>query len=275
MRSTRGGSSAAVPSGIEGCAVVTGAANGIGRAIALRLAAGGRRLALIDQDRDGLDRVLESLNGRGDPADQASTAHVADVTDSRQVSDAIEDIERVNGPIEALAHAVGVLQTGAILDADPAVSRHTFDVNVMGVLNVARCAGLKMRTRRSGAMVIVGSNAAGVPRANMGIYGASKAAAEMLTRVIGLELAGCQVRANMVAPGSTDTGMLAAMYPDRDAMIRASIDGDPAAFRPGIPLGRIADPDDIAGVVEFLLSSDARHITMQTVYVDGGAALHA
>ncbi|MFD4181800.1 SDR family NAD(P)-dependent oxidoreductase, partial [Rhodococcus sp. NPDC058514] len=171
-----------------GATVVTGAANGIGRAIAMRLAGGGHHLALIDRDRDGLDDVAEAIRAAA-AAPLTVTVHVADVADSGQVGAVIDEVERVNAPIDSLAHAVGVLQTGAIVDADYADSRRTFDVNVMGVLNVAQAVGLRMRRRRAGSMVIVGSNSAGVPRANMGVYGASKAAAEMLVRVVGLELA--------------------------------------------------------------------------------------
>jgi 2,3-dihydro-2,3-dihydroxybenzoate dehydrogenase len=251
-----------------GCVVVCGAANGIGRAIALRLATAGMRLALLDHDGAGLSATTRLIAN-----DRAVTRHVVDVSDARQVNAAIEDVEHSNGPIDGLVHAAGVLQTGSLLDADPAASQRTFEINVMGVLNVTSAVGARMKHRKSGSIVVLGSNAGGVPRANMGVYGASKAAAEMLTRVIGLELARFGIRANVVAPGSTNTRMLHDMFPNTEVMRRASVEGDPHQFRLGIPLGRIAEPDDIAAAVEFLLSPAARHITMQTLYVDGGAAL--
>ena len=186
-------------------------------------------------------------------------------------------MEAEHGPVDALAHVAGVFTTGSVLDSDPAEWQRMFDVNVTGLINVLRVVGRGMRERRRGAIVTVGSNSAGVPRAGMGAYGASKSAAHMIVRVLGLELARFGVRANVVAPGSTDTAMQRSLWPDPadDAGARTAIDGDAASFKVGIPLGRIADPADIADAVEFLLSDRARHITMQTLYVDGGATLRA
>lgn len=106
----------------------------------------------------------------------------------------------------------------------------------------------------------------------MAAYAASKAAAAMFTKCLGLELARSGVRCNVVAPGSTDTPMQRALWNGPDAEQRV-IDGDPSTYRTGIPLGRIADPADIAETVAFLASDRARHITMQELYVDGGATL--
>jgi 2,3-dihydro-2,3-dihydroxybenzoate dehydrogenase len=99
----------------------------------------------------------------------------------------------------------------------------------------------------------------------------------MIVRVAGLELAPYGIRANIVAPGSTDTAMQRSLWedPDDDNGARSAIEGDPAQFKVGIPLGRIAEPSDIADAIEFLLSDRARHITMQALYVDGGATLRA
>lgn len=81
------------------------------------------------------------------------------------------------------------------------------------------------------------------------------------------------MRCNVVEPGSTDTPMQRDLWPDPAVGQRLAIAGDPASYRVGIPLGRIADPDDVAAVVTFLLSSDARHVTLQQIVVDGGASL--
>jgi 2,3-dihydro-2,3-dihydroxybenzoate dehydrogenase len=131
-----------------------------------------------------------------------------------------------------------------------------------------------MITRRRGAIVTVTSNAAGVPRAGMAAYAASKAAAAHFTRCLGLELAAHGIRCNVVAPGSTDTPMQRSLWNEetRDAPVIA---GDPATYRTGIPLGRIATPEDIADAVLFLASERARHITLHDLYVDGGATLRA
>ncbi|OAK54574.1 SDR family oxidoreductase [Rhodococcoides kyotonense] len=250
--------------------LVVGAGRGIGRAVALTLARAGHRLALMDSDATALAETTDCL-------DEATPAYTVDIRDADAVGDAIDDAEARIGPLTGLAHVAGILETGSILDSDPGAWQKTYDVNVFGLLNVVRHTGRSMRERRSGSIVVVGSNAAGVPRMSMGAYGSSKAAATMLVRILGLEVAQYGIRANIVAPGSTDTDMQRSMWPDPedDAHARPVIEGDLATFKAGIPLGRIALPEDIADSVEFLLSDRARHITMQSLYVDGGATLRA
>ncbi len=250
-------------------AVIVGAGNGIGEAVAVGLARSGHTVALLDRDSEGLARTADRIDGR-------VSTHTVDVRDAEQV-DAVCAAVDASEPITALAHVAGILRTGSVLDSELSDWRETFEVNVFGVLNVVRSVGRLMRERRSGSIVVVGSNAAGIPRMAMGAYGSSKAASTMLTRVIGLELAEYGVRANIVAPGSTDTDMQRSMWadPSDDRHARHVIDGDPATYKTGIPLGRIASSEDIADAVEFLLSDRARHITMQSLYVDGGATLRA
>jgi 2,3-dihydro-2,3-dihydroxybenzoate dehydrogenase len=107
----------------------------------------------------------------------------------------------------------------------------------------------------------------------MSAYCASKAAAAMLTRCMGLELARSGVRCNVVSPGSTDTPMLRAIAEGPEERARLLIEGDLGRHRLGIPLGRIASPDDIAAGVAFLLSEEAKHVTMHELLIDGGATL--
>lgn len=121
-------------------------------------------------------------------------------------------------------------------------------------------------------MVAVSSNAAGIPRMNMGAYAASKAALTMYMRCLGLELAGAGVRCNVVAPGSTLTPMQTGMWAD-DSGAAAVIAGDLATYKAGIPLRKLATPEDVAAAVMFLLSEQAGHIAMADLYVDGGATL--
>jgi 2,3-dihydro-2,3-dihydroxybenzoate dehydrogenase len=101
----------------------------------------------------------------------------------------------------------------------------------------------------------------------MAAYAASKAAAAHFTKCLGLELASSGIRCNVVSPGTTDTRML------RGLDASSTVPGQPELFKVGIPLGRIADPCDIAAAVRFLASDQARHITMHDLYVDGGASL--
>lgn len=251
-----------------GVALVTGASGGIGAAVAAAFAAAGAPVALLDRD-SGVRAVADTVGEHGMP----TAAVVADVTDAAAVRDAVERVEIDLGPITALANVAGVLRTGPVLEAPDADWQECMGVNATGVWNVTRAVGARMAQRRAGSIVTVASNAAGVPRAGMAAYAASKAAAVALTRVLGLELAP-HVRCNVVCPGSTDTDMLRASYSDGYG-VGEVLAGDPARFRLGIPLDRVAEPSDVADAVLFLAGDGARHITMQTVVVDGGATLGA
>lgn len=245
-------------------AFVTGAASGIGAATALRLARRGP-VALADRDADGLLATARAVSGVGGTA----SSHVVDVTDRAAVLAAFDAAERVSGPVDALAHCAGVLVTGPVLDASAADIAAALGVNLTGTANVLTVVVSRMAERGTGSAVVVGSNAGNGPRVGLGVYGASKAAAHNLALTLALEVAGGGVRVNVVAPGSTATPMQTAF--GGAAAAEAAIAGDLSRHRPGIPLGRIADADDIAGAIEYLLSPDARHVTAQVLTVDGGA----
>lgn len=244
-------------------ALVTGAAQGIGAAVCAALAAAGAAVAAVDV-RPG----LEPLSGKGNGA----TGYTVDVTDRVAVDHVVDRIERELGPIDILVNVAGVLRTGPILEFSDQDWTTVFAVNTVGVFHLSRAVGRRMVPRRSGSIVTVGSNAAGVPRMGMGAYGASKAASAQFTKCLGLELAGYGIRCNIVSPGSTDTAMLRATWADQTAA-SATLEGSLSGYRVGIPLRKLAQPSDIADAVVFLVSDQAGHITMQDMYVDGGAAL--
>ncbi|MFI0408059.1 2,3-dihydro-2,3-dihydroxybenzoate dehydrogenase [Actinomadura sp. 3N508] len=249
----------------NGVAVVTGAAGGIGAATVEALALNDHRVAALDLDAGRVRSLADQARERGLDV----TGHAVDVGDAPAVEAVFDKIEAELGPITDVVNVAGLLRPAAVLDTTDADWAATFAVNVTGVFVVSRAAARRMRRRRRGAIVTVGSNAGGVPRGGMAAYAASKAAAAHLTRCLGLEMAPHGVRCNIVSPGSTDTPML------RTLGAGDVIAGDAAAFRTGIPLGRIAAPADIAEAVLFLLSERARHITMHELYVDGGATLRA
>ncbi|MDT0329518.1 2,3-dihydro-2,3-dihydroxybenzoate dehydrogenase [Nocardiopsis lambiniae] len=251
-------------------ALVTGAASGIGAAVARALGERGAMVALVDRDRPGLERVTAGLADDGVRA----VAITADVAAAGEAERVVAEAEDLLGPLDHLVNAAGVLRMGGAWELDDRQWNESLEVNATGVFAMSRAAARTMVTRSTGAIVTVASNAAGTARAGMAAYAASKAAAVAFTRCLGLELAGHGVRCNVVAPGSTDTPMLRSMWKDA-AGPRATLDGDPDAYRVGIPLRRIAEPDDVADAVVFLLSDRARHITMQTLTVDGGATLGA
>lgn len=248
-------------SGFEGTvALVTGAGGGIGMALARQLLNSGSVVIATDL-------VAPAL-----PAHPRLRAQVLDVSDAAAVEALVASIEAQIGPIGFGVSVAGVLQVGEVTGIDDAQWRRVFAVNTDGVFHLGRALARAMTPRGKGAIVTVSSNAAGVPRHGMAAYAASKAAATMFTRCLGLELAPHGIRCNIVAPGSTLTPMQTGMWADADGA-RHVIDGSPATYKAGIPLRKLATPEDIAQAVMFLLSDQAGHIAMSDLYVDGGATL--
>jgi len=251
-------------------AVVTGAAQGIGAEVAASLARRGAVVAAVDRNADGVRRLVARLHGDR----LRAQAWAVDVRDSTAVESMVDQVEGELGPIAVLVNVAGVLCLGPVTELSDDDWAVTFDVNATGVFRLCRAVARRMVARRSGTIITVGSNAAGVPRMHMAAYAASKAAATHFTRCLGLELAGHGIRCNVVAPGSTDTEMQRLLWTDEHGE-SAVVAGSPATYRVGIPLGRLAQPEDVAEAVAFLASDRARHITMQELYVDGGASLRA
>lgn len=255
--------------GFEGkVALVTGAAQGIGEAVARALGAQGAHVAVVDVNAEHLGALAADLSAKG----RKAGAYAADVRDKYAVEAAVERVEAEMGPIEALVNVAGVLRMGPVVEMADDDWTFVFDVNTHGVFYVSRAVAKRMAARHSGAIVTVASNAAGVPRMHMSAYAASKAATVMFTKCLGLELAAHGIRCNVVSPGSTDTPMQRAMWTD-DSGPRRVIEGSLETFKVGIPLQKLAQPSDVANAVLFLLSDGAGHITMQDLVVDGGAAL--
>lgn len=247
--------------------VVTGAASGIGRALALALADGGTRLALLDVAEPALAAVAaECADRAGVPA----LHRRVDVTDAAAVEEAFGALTDSVGILDGLACAAGVLQPAGLADTTPEVWNAHFAVNTTGVLHCLQAATPRMRD--GGAVVVISSNAARVPRTGMLAYAVSKAATSALVRCAGLELSARGIRCNVVEPGTTRTPMLDTLY-DGDTGLSRAVDGDRSTYRLGVPLGRVAEPEDIAAVAAFLLSDASRHVTLQQLCVDGGASL--
>lgn len=255
--------------GIDGkIAVVTGACGGIGTAVVHSLAEQGAVVAAVDCNADPLRDMAERLQDKG----LRVTDYPVDVASSSAVNALIDQVERDLAGIDFLINVAGVLRPGSAVSITDEDWATTFAVNTNGVFHMSRAVAARMVNRRSGAIVTVASNAAAVPRTGMGAYAASKAAATAFTKCLALEVARYGVRCNVVAPGSTDTPMLHSLWVNGNDN-RLTLEGQPDQFRVGIPLGKLALPSDIADAVLFLLSNRAGHITMQDLYVDGGAAL--
>lgn len=249
-------------------ALVTGAAQGIGEAVARKLAEQGALVAGMDNNAELLDLTIAKMKSSRLRAE----AYPADVSDTSQVQTAIADIEQHMGPIAILVNVAGILRPGAVHALSDDDWWTSFAVNTGGVFNVSRAVFSQMMGRRTGVIVTIGSNAATVPRVHMSAYAASKAAAVMFTKCLGLEAAPYNIRCNIVSPGSTDTAMQQMLWNDEHSAGRV-IAGSLEMFRLGIPLGKIALPADIAEAVVFLVSDQASHITMHNLCIDGGATL--
>ena len=262
-------------------ALVTGAAGGIGQALVRHLLAAGCTVVATDVaaidvaaiDVAALDAAttLASL-----PPAQAARLlpRALDVRDGDAVTQLVQQIEAEHGAIDIGVNVAGVLSGTRVTETSDAEWRRVFAVNCDGVFHLGRALAQVMQPRGRGAIVTVGSNAAGVPRHAMAAYAASKAAAHMFTRCLGLELAPHGIRCNIVAPGSTLTPMQTGMWADERGAERV-IAGLPEQYKAGIPLRKLATPDDIAHAVMFLLSDQAGHVALSDLYVDGGATLRA
>ncbi|MFE5393371.1 2,3-dihydro-2,3-dihydroxybenzoate dehydrogenase [Streptomyces sp. NPDC056568] len=256
--------------GLDGrLALVTGAGRGIGAAVVTALVDEGVRVVATDLDRAGVE-TLAARHG------ERVTPWQLDVTDATAVETLVAETEAALGPLDIAVNVAGILRDGPVADLSDEDWAAHFAVNTTGVFHVSRAAARRMIGRGRGSIVTVASNAGGIPRAGLAAYAASKAAAVMFTKCLGLEVARQGVRCNTVSPGSTMTDMQRALWAgEEEASAQRVIEGDLASYRTGIPLGRIADPSDIADAVVFLASDRARHITMHDLYVDGGATLRA
>ena len=249
-------------------ALVTGAASGIGRATALRLSGSGAALALLDRDADGVAAVADEALDAG-AADALTFA--ADVASADGVERAFAEATDRLGPLDALACAAGILEPAGLADTTEDSWQRHFDVNTTGVLHCLQAARPRPRLRDGGAVVVVSSNAARVPRTGMLAYAASKAATSALARCAGLELAARGIRCNVVEPGSTDTPMLHSLWPDEETGLAGTLRGNPDAYRVGIPLGRLGTPEEFGATAAFLASPLAAYVTGSLIRLDGGA----
>ncbi len=251
---------------------VTGAASGIGLTTAGRLAAGGAKVALIDLDEATLAAAAGNLAAAG----RNVLAIPADIADAAAMEAAmtrvVQRFERLDGFV---ANAGVRMQSTPIVDLDDAVWDRVVRVNLRGPFVSCRAAARAMRGNTAGAMVLVASISGHAVRLGQSAYCASKAGVIRFSAVLALELAEHGIRVNSVCPGTVNTAMFKlAQAQDRGAKeLEERIHGSLARMRAGIPLRRIAEPEDVAAAVRFLLSADARHITGQALFVDGGESV--
>ena len=232
--------------------VVVGGGSGIGRACAELLAERGRQVAVLDL------RAPETA-----PAGVETVIEV-DVRDPDGVEEALGEAEERVGPLTGAVHAAGTARVTPLIEIEPKEWKLVIDVNLTGAWNVLSAVARQFSARGGGAFVAVSSIDGARPVAGLAHYCASKAGLESLVRVAALELGPVGVRVNAVAPGVVATPLMGPV------LERSDVRDD---FLEHIPLGRIADPLEIASAVAFLLSDDARYITGHTLVADGGMSL--
>ncbi len=248
----------------EKTAIVTGAAHGIGKAIAQRLINEGCAVALWDYDKKSLDATGEELRRS---SARVSTHHV-DVSDLGAVKDALQDTAGALGGVpDILINNAGIGQVASILEATPQDFDRTIQVNVRGAFNCCHAIVPGMVNRNSGVIVNVASWFGKSGRPMSLAYCASKFALIGMTQSMALDLAKHGIRVNAVCPGTIANTRM------RDEADAAAVANGllPASERVHlIPLGRLGQPEDIAKVVAFLASDEASYMTGQSINVTGG-----
>lgn len=239
-------------------AIVTGATDGIGLAVAERLAAEGARLVLVARGAERGEALAARLGAE-------RTAFVAgDVAQPETAARAVATAQERFGALDVLVNNAAIDHTGPLVSTPMGEVRALFDVNVFGALQMLQASAAVMLDR-GGSIVNVTSRLAAIGVPTMALYSASKGAILSLTRGAAIEWAGRGVRVNAVAPGLTATPLAEAWFGAQE---------EPVAFRTSvertIPQGRIALPEEVAATIAFVASDEAGHITGASIAVDGG-----
>jgi NAD(P)-dependent dehydrogenase (short-subunit alcohol dehydrogenase family) len=242
--------------------LITGGGSGIGRATALRVARDGHAVAIVDRDEANAEHSAADVREAGGPA----AAYVCDVTDDAQVAKAVAtaglELGRVRGVVTSAGVFLGPdLQLAHNVSVDDFV--RVLQVNLVGTFAVIKHA-LPQLADGGGAIVTIASTAAIRGHGYGAGYTASKGGVDALTRLLAVQYGPQGVRANCICPGGVDTPMSAGTFASAEAQARA---------KRAIPVGRYAQPEDIADVAAFLLSDDARYVTGQTLPVEGGSTI--
>ena len=247
----------------ERTALVTGAGSGIGRAIALALAADGRAVAVADVAEDAARETAAMIASDGGPAHAVKL----DVTDGESVDAGVEKARAKLGSIEIVVNNAGWDELVPFLETDESFWDRVIDVNFKGCLRVTRAVLPPMVHASWGRVVNIGSDAGRVGSSLESVYAGSKAAVIAFTKTIAREVARSGVTANTVCPGPTRTPLLQGM---------ASREGGEkliSSLERAVPMRRLGEPEDVAAAVAFLASERAGYITGQTLSVSGGLTM--
>jgi 2,3-dihydro-2,3-dihydroxybenzoate dehydrogenase len=243
----------------EQVAVVTGAAGGIGNSVAQALARSGASVAITDiQARaENLAELMDDIGGDGGRI----AAVTADITKREDIDQLLGVVLNEFGAVDILVNAAGIYMTGPIAAFEESRWDRTLATNLKGPFLTCQAFSKVMCEQGHGNIINIASDSAIDVAAGDGPYASSKSALLTFTRHLAAEVGGSGVRANVVAPGWIKTEMTRFVW--ADTALREAAEA-------GIPLGFMAEPDDIANVVLFLASNGSRYITGQTIIVNGG-----
>ncbi len=236
-------------------ALVSGASRGIGRALAGAFARRGATVGLAARSQDELESLAAELPGEHHPLP-------SDVGDRESITAAIDRFAEQAGGLDVVVANAGITDDALMLRMDDERFSRLLDTNVTGAYRVARAASRGMLRHRWGRLVFVSSVVGLSGGAGQAGYAASKAALVGLSRSLARELGSRNITSNVVAPGLVDTDMTSGMSDARRAQVEA-----------GVPLGRAAQPCEVAGAIAFLVSDDAAYVNGVVLAVDGGLGM--
>ena len=245
-------------------ALVTGGANGIGAAIARRLAEEGCAVGIFDLDVAAGEKVAAEITAGGGRA----SLHAVDISDYEAVRRAVAGLEAAAGPVEFLVNNAGWDRALSFLDTTPEFWRKVIAINLHGPLNVSHVVLRGMAERGFGRVVNIASDAGRVGSSGEAVYSACKGGMIAFGKTVARELVGKGVIVNTLCPGPTDTAILRSFLERPDGTRIAE------GLKRAIPMRRFGVPEDYPGLVAFLLSDDAAYITGQTISVSGGLTMH-
>ncbi|MDB5687964.1 MAG: 2-hydroxycyclohexanecarboxyl-CoA dehydrogenase [Rhizorhabdus sp.] len=247
--------------------IVTGGGSGIGRAISERLADAGANVAILDLDAGNAKTVAAEVSKRGVKAHGVQV----DISDYAAVERAVAEAEAALGPTELLVNCAGWDKVTRFLDSDPALHDKVIAINLKGPTNVMHVVLKGMAERNFGRVVSISSDAGRVGSSGQAVYSACKAGIIAMSKTLAREFARQGITFNAVAPGPTRTPMMEAGLQGGDGEEGARILEKMAR---AIPLRRIGEPEDVAGIACFLISDEASFITGQVISVSGGLAMN-
>jgi meso-butanediol dehydrogenase / (S,S)-butanediol dehydrogenase / diacetyl reductase len=248
-------------------ALVTGAGQGIGRAIALRLASDGADIAIVDLNKEKMEAVADEVRAVG----RKATVFKADVTNRDEVFAAVDHAEKRLGGFDIMVNNAGIAQIQPVADITPEVFDKIMQVNVAGVLWGIQAAAKKFKERKQKGKIISAASIAGHEGFPMlGIYSATKFAVRALTQAAAKEFASDGITVNAYSPGIVGTDMWVEIDRRMAEITGAKIGESYDKYVGGIALGRAQTPEDVAAFVSYLAGPDSDYMTGQAPMIDGG-----